>query len=601
VLASYGVSQRRAFPKRVSTSRASSLSTPTTAATETLGQTPTNPFWSVRGGAALPLSVWATAPVGFGRSSYLRQLENWQLDCPPASAPAALGSSLDGFAPTTTAPASSPGAGAARSASTGAPLLSRSRPQTTMASSPTCSSSASAHGAGLTLSELRRIALTPKRSSFTAPASLPSASLSEASLELRDENGSPTDSLPLDLPRNTEPIFGKRYQSIKNNTDIGIESEPLTSCLRSGASSSKLRCLSGGGSIAWLGGGKHLSFSVQSVTEGRKSQPVVGLSFRASSLSTGSILCNRRRTAPSNLARSMTEDLSTSYSRKGGSSSRTSISTYWAAHTAANASWYIPKVSDVEDPKCHDPVLSSDEVSAMVQRVTRGGDARQLRRRRLKLSKGAQKSSNNAHEPEKRSNPFVEFEDREQRLQNERRWLQEDPLYMAERYAGVKSESVQQRLKKLMTAPSDLYEFIVFYSTYAVQMNVVVIWRRHMAALKASAKGIIASKREILVGTVVAQKYDEEAGAQGLVGAVHGMTARVAGMGFAMARISEVKTKAQISLHNQAIETQAAEERGKTRHGRGHRDEKINLHAVSCKMLQQLLAESRHKLEEVSS
>lgn len=280
------------------------------------------------------------------------------------------------------------------------------------------------------------------------------------------------------------------------------------------------------------------------------------------------------------------------------SASRASYIAYEAAHAAASASWYIPKISDEECPgKGHAPVLSPAEVSAMVQRVTRGGEARQLRKRRLKL-KGAQKS-HNVNEPEKRSNPFVEFEDREKRLQNERRWLQEDPLYMAERYAGVRTESVQQRLKKLMTAPSDLYDFVVFYSTYAVQMKVLLVWRNEMKRLKATAKGIAASKRDLLIGIVGAQKHDQEGQpVEGsLVGAVQGMAARVAGMGFAMARIAEVKTKAQITLHNRDIEAQAVEEKGKTRHGRGHRDEKINLHATHCKMLQQMLADSEHKLD----
>lgn len=44
------------------------------------------------------------------------------------------------------------------------------------------------------------------------------------------------------------------------------------------------------------------------------------------------------------------------------------------------------------------------------------------------------------------SNPFVEYEDREKKLQCERRWLQEDAEYMTLRVRGLKHNTVQDRL-----------------------------------------------------------------------------------------------------------------------------------------------------------
>jgi len=50
------------------------------------------------------------------------------------------------------------------------------------------------------------------------------------------------------------------------------------------------------------------------------------------------------------------------------------------------------------------------------------------------------------HGSRRRQNPFVEYEDREQRLQWERRWLLEDASYMAARLRGLQHNTIQARL-----------------------------------------------------------------------------------------------------------------------------------------------------------
>jgi len=77
-----------------------------------------------------------------------------------------------------------------------------------------------------------------------------------------------------------------------------------------------------------------------------------------------------------------------------------------------------------------------DEVIALAEGVELGDTALGL----TVAQPQGQKTKKNTN------NPFVEYEDREQRLQCERRWLQDDAEYMGLRVRGLKRTTVQTRL-----------------------------------------------------------------------------------------------------------------------------------------------------------
>eukprot|EP00441_Pelagodinium_beii_P025181 CAMPEP_0197653214 /NCGR_PEP_ID=MMETSP1338-20131121/34920_1 /TAXON_ID=43686 ORGANISM="Pelagodinium beii, Strain RCC1491" /NCGR_SAMPLE_ID=MMETSP1338 /ASSEMBLY_ACC=CAM_ASM_000754 /LENGTH=354 /DNA_ID=CAMNT_0043228249 /DNA_START=74 /DNA_END=1135 /DNA_ORIENTATION=+ len=66
--------------------------------------------------------------------------------------------------------------------------------------------------------------------------------------------------------------------------------------------------------------------------------------------------------------------------------------------------------------------------------------------------------SPNAHKKPKESNPFVEYEDKEQRTILERRWLQQDAAYMATRTKKLQLLTVRQRLlrKEALESPLEV-------------------------------------------------------------------------------------------------------------------------------------------------
>jgi len=70
-----------------------------------------------------------------------------------------------------------------------------------------------------------------------------------------------------------------------------------------------------------------------------------------------------------------------------------------------------------------------------------------------------------------RFNPFVEFEDREQRLMCERRWLKDDDHYMRERMRGMRLDSVQAHLDKVSLSVDELYQDAVLFSGYACDLR----------------------------------------------------------------------------------------------------------------------------------
>lgn len=64
-------------------------------------------------------------------------------------------------------------------------------------------------------------------------------------------------------------------------------------------------------------------------------------------------------------------------------------------------------------------------------------------------------------------NPFVEYEDREMRLQNERRWLQEDSFYLSERRKELRHNNVQRGLDVRTIPDNTLYENAVIFNQYS--------------------------------------------------------------------------------------------------------------------------------------
>merc|ERR1712232_685317 len=63
-------------------------------------------------------------------------------------------------------------------------------------------------------------------------------------------------------------------------------------------------------------------------------------------------------------------------------------------------------------------------------------------------------------------NPFVEFEDREVRLQMVRGWLKDD-TYMHETMKGMRLNSVQARLNIRGMSGDELYEDAVYFGPYS--------------------------------------------------------------------------------------------------------------------------------------
>lgn len=75
------------------------------------------------------------------------------------------------------------------------------------------------------------------------------------------------------------------------------------------------------------------------------------------------------------------------------------------------------------------------------------------------------------HKNKREQNPFVEYEDRQQRLQDQRRWLQEDPVYLEERMKTLQAETTQTILSNSSKHPDDLYEEAVYHGSYSVKVR----------------------------------------------------------------------------------------------------------------------------------
>jgi len=70
-------------------------------------------------------------------------------------------------------------------------------------------------------------------------------------------------------------------------------------------------------------------------------------------------------------------------------------------------------------------------------------------------------------ERKRAQNPFVEYEDREQRLQNERRWLQQDADYLAKRREELRFNKVQRSLDVQHLSGDQLFQNSVIYNEYS--------------------------------------------------------------------------------------------------------------------------------------
>jgi hypothetical protein len=69
------------------------------------------------------------------------------------------------------------------------------------------------------------------------------------------------------------------------------------------------------------------------------------------------------------------------------------------------------------------------------------------------------------------SNPFVEYEDREQRLQWERRWLKDDEIYMTERVKGMRQNGVHARMHRKEMPRNVLYQNAVYFGAYSKELK----------------------------------------------------------------------------------------------------------------------------------
>lgn len=68
-------------------------------------------------------------------------------------------------------------------------------------------------------------------------------------------------------------------------------------------------------------------------------------------------------------------------------------------------------------------------------------------------------------------NPFIEYEDREKRLAQERQWLQEDSVYLDERKEDLRHGAKMRQLATRCSTDEELYENRMFWGPYSVRMR----------------------------------------------------------------------------------------------------------------------------------
>lgn len=108
----------------------------------------------------------------------------------------------------------------------------------------------------------------------------------------------------------------------------------------------------------------------------------------------------------------------------------------------------------------NDDCITTDD-DGYVRSQRRGGGSK---RGRGGFSQGAMSGK-------KKDNPFVEYEDREKRLQQERKWLQEDPLYMEKRTSDLRQGKVQKELTCRSKSPETLFDARVLFGPYSTKIR----------------------------------------------------------------------------------------------------------------------------------
>lgn len=81
-------------------------------------------------------------------------------------------------------------------------------------------------------------------------------------------------------------------------------------------------------------------------------------------------------------------------------------------------------------------------------------------------------------------NPFVEYEDRELRLQWERQWLQEDILYLTERREDMRFNMVQRNLDVKCITSDRMFENAVIYNDYSHYIRISTALKEELRRTK---------------------------------------------------------------------------------------------------------------------
>jgi len=121
--------------------------------------------------------------------------------------------------------------------------------------------------------------------------------------------------------------------------------------------------------------------------------------------------------------------------------------------------------------------------------------------------------SKNSRARDKRGlNPFVEYKQKEKRLKFERRWLQEDPVYMTERTQGLRLNTVQTRLQRQSMSSSELYEDAVYFGNYSMGLRGFLAGKAEAEAQRVEARGSSSEHTGKLRDAVRQSVYQEDTG-----------------------------------------------------------------------------------------
>lgn len=159
-------------------------------------------------------------------------------------------------------------------------------------------------------------------------------------------------------------------------------------------------------------------------------------------------------------------------------------------------------------------------------------------------------------------NPFVEYEDREQRLMWERRWLKDDDVYMRERMKGMHLDSVQSRMNKGAVDKKVMYENSVYFGAYSCELKTL---------LKKKAES-----RKVLESSVAS------------MASVSSMTS--------LPSVREPRSRGSDGV-SAAIESKEAEHHAKHKKGQGEKSHWTKS-VISLRSMQDVLEESVRKIKQ---